>query len=448
MKKKFKGYALGTGKKGTIDYIPSPSEVFAEQNINVAKAKLAGQTDPLANAFGSLSQLVTMAAPMLSGIGEGGEEEGGFNPENLTGLDPKALKNLIAGTGSPQGEIAAHGGMKSGKVEVEGKEVIETPDGEVTELKGPSHEEGGIKMNLPDGTRVFSDRLMVKGKTMADRKKARESRAVSLEKKYSGKDPITKGTLQRELLKLKSEEDQDMQIQELANSVDTTFSEVQKGLGGEIWNALKSGVKDAHVGNLLSMYGTYKQGKDALETVEQSRATDTVNKNMYEGFGQDALDANAQAQEMVKGQMDNANKDVERNMATSRAQNRSSARGVAQKRAMDLASTAQANKAKEGVYDKFSKQTMSLLGQQAQLENAQDSAVMQGAAQADAANRADKDAYYSSLGVARNTKNTATQQLGKNLNSAELERMMANIMDNFSKYGVTFDRKGNTQNSQ
>ena len=431
MKKKFKGYALGTGKKGTIDYIPSPSEVFAEQNINVAKAKLAGQTDPLANAFGSLSQLVTMAAPMLSEVGK----------NKITPKDP-----LSVDSSQYIGEEAAHGGMKSGRVEVEGKEVIETPDGEVTELKGPSHEEGGIKMDLPDGTRVFSDRLMVKGKTMADRKKARESRAISLEKKYSGKDPITKGTLQRELLKLKSEEDQDMQIQELANSVDTTFSEVQKGLGGEIWNALKSGVKDAHVGNLLSMYGTYKQGKDALKTVEQSRATDTVNKNMYEGFGQDALDTNAQAQDMVKGQMDNANKDVERSMATSRAQNRSSARGVAQKRAMDLASTAQANKAKEGVYDNFSKQTMSLLGQQAQLENAQDSAVMQGAAQADAANRADKDAYYNSLAVARNTKNTAMQQQGKNLNSAELERMMANLLDNFSKYGVTINRKGGTEN--
>lgn len=47
-------------------------------------------------------------------------------------------------------------------VEVEGEEYIQMPDGTTQKVEGKSHEEGGDKMNLPDGTKVLSKTLTLK----------------------------------------------------------------------------------------------------------------------------------------------------------------------------------------------------------------------------------------------------------------------------------------------
>lgn len=53
--------------------------------------------------------------------------------------------------------------------EVEGGEVIITPDGESTNMSGASHAQGGMNVNLPTGSMIFSDKVKVgKGKTAAD----------------------------------------------------------------------------------------------------------------------------------------------------------------------------------------------------------------------------------------------------------------------------------------
>lgn len=46
-------------------------------------------------------------------------------------------------------------------VELEKEEVVQTPDNELIEFDGPTHENGGIDTDLPVGSRVFSDRLKV-----------------------------------------------------------------------------------------------------------------------------------------------------------------------------------------------------------------------------------------------------------------------------------------------
>ena len=49
------------------------------------------------------------------------------------------------------------------EVEVEGGEVVQTPDGAVEHIEGPSHAKGGVHTNLPEGSRVFSDFLKPTG---------------------------------------------------------------------------------------------------------------------------------------------------------------------------------------------------------------------------------------------------------------------------------------------
>jgi hypothetical protein len=76
----------------------------------------------------------------------GPDSSGGTQYQNL--IMAKNGANIRRGT-SP--DISA--------VEVEGGEFIQLPDFSTQHVQGPSHEQGGVHTNLPDGARVFSDFL-------------------------------------------------------------------------------------------------------------------------------------------------------------------------------------------------------------------------------------------------------------------------------------------------
>lgn len=106
-------------------------------------------------------------------------------------------------------------------IEVEDNEVVETPDGQMMQMSGPSHEEGGIDMSVPAGTKIFSDRLTVNGKTMQQRKLAREKLIAKATKALSKNptDAVTRGTMQRLEEVTQREEAQDMELQKVANTI-------------------------------------------------------------------------------------------------------------------------------------------------------------------------------------------------------------------------------------
>lgn len=60
------------------------------------------------------------------------------------------------------------------KVEIEGKEAVQLPNGQSYMAEGPSHENGGIPIELPVGSRVYSKRVKKDGKSMAERKAKRD----------------------------------------------------------------------------------------------------------------------------------------------------------------------------------------------------------------------------------------------------------------------------------
>lgn len=108
----------------------------------------------------------------------------------------------------------AHGGIAGENIEVEGGEVMETPLGELTELEGPSHEQGGIDVNVPAGTEIYSDRVLgADGKTMAQRKKAREKMLAKLQKKLDNNpnDTMLQRTYKRMSEQFQAQDEQDMQ---------------------------------------------------------------------------------------------------------------------------------------------------------------------------------------------------------------------------------------------
>lgn len=86
------------------------------------------------------------------------------------------------------------------QVEVEDQEVIQPPTGSAVEVRGNTHEEGGIPMDLETGTVVYSSTLKgPDGRTMAERKKSRDQLLEKLAKqlKTSKADSIHRATIER-----------------------------------------------------------------------------------------------------------------------------------------------------------------------------------------------------------------------------------------------------------
>ena len=121
---------------------------------------------------------------------------------------------------------------------------------------------------------------------------------------------------------------------------------------------------------------------------------------------------------------------------------RNSARGVNTQRALDLAADLNKNAAESDIYSNFANQMMSIAGAEANMELAQDEAVMSGEEKRDLADRQDRDAYYTQRGIALANRGQGIQQIGKNLNVTELNKIKLKLLESLGEY-VTMDANGN-----
>lgn len=272
-KKKKTKYSLGTGKNGVVrHYIESPSETLAENDIAMAKAKQKAMNNGWGQGLDILGGMALNygTSMMTSNIGVGEEAAFGglidtnkmnnFADKNAGGL--ASTLNML-----PMfAELMAMGGKVKGvPVEVEGKEVGETPDGQIIDFKGPSHENGGIDINLPEGTEIFSKRIKVGGKTMAERKLAREKKTNTLEKLLgkSENDIVLKNSLKRTKINNSKEEEKDQKLQDMISNM-KQLTEFAYGTGKEGVQSFDGG--GTVMGNLLRNIfgGNKKDYKDGL----------------------------------------------------------------------------------------------------------------------------------------------------------------------------------------
>lgn len=140
--------------------------------------------------------------------------------------------------------FANGGSVGNTPIEAEGKEVIETPDGMVAEIVGPSHEQGGVNMNLPEGTDIYSKRLKgPDGKSMAERKKKRERSIKSLEKLLENNptDKILKKTLKTVKENNEFVDKQDVNTMNLFKSLEEAVQKYQ--VGGTVGPIFGRGLK-------------------------------------------------------------------------------------------------------------------------------------------------------------------------------------------------------------
>lgn len=222
MKKK-KKYAFG-------NYVTNPSQDLAENNIALAKAMKEASSNPWVqglNIFGGLAQTVgssmmnskgasttTLGGDAASTTGFGGDINSFFssNKDNASsGVNLIGMLSQMFAMGGTVGDTNS---------EVEGKEVAKLPDGNTIQFEGPSHEAGGIDINLPEGTEVFSKRIKIDGVSLATRKKGREKRQMTLEE-LVGADPtdiVIANSLKRTIQVNEKENAMDMDIQKVVNN--------------------------------------------------------------------------------------------------------------------------------------------------------------------------------------------------------------------------------------
>ena len=444
---KKKKYSLGTGKVNS--YIKTPAEALSESALMNAKAKEAGNNNTFANIVDMIGKTIMSSS------------------------------SSIAGAGMKSGFLGKKSMAFGGQVEVEGEEVAETPDGQLIEFFGPKHEQGGIDAVLPDDTNVFSDRIKVDGKTMAERKKARNKRIAKIENllEKNPVDKILKNSHRKILDNMRNEEESDLAVQ---NMIDMFFGNKDNAAFGD---GLLSNLDDPEdpyanltpeellakseqfladnpidastpkgsflqnlfgeggmsTGDAIGLAGNLFSSVAPLMNTLRARATDTPNINAFENFGQDALEANDGAQDYVQGMRDNASSKIQLSANAARTRGRNSARGVNALRALDLGTEMQANRAEMDAQDTFAKQMMALLAQRSQLENQQDQAVMTGEYQRDLADRQDKDNFYTQKGRDLSTLGTGIQQTGKDFNEIKKREIVKTLLDQLSKYLISFD---------
>lgn len=207
----------------------TPQESIMMNNKAQAQATIDTMEDSglqlmrgIGTGFNVAGQLVGKYGSMFASAGAGGDAapegaapEGAAPGGKMTGM--QKLANTKFGKGI-QSMVYASGGQVP--VEVEGNEMGQLPNGMMLDFQGPSHEQGGIPIDLPTGTKIYSDRVSIDGKTMAQRKASREGKIKKLENKIGKGDRVAKNTLDRYMLTAGKEEALDMSIQQMLNEAD------------------------------------------------------------------------------------------------------------------------------------------------------------------------------------------------------------------------------------
>ena len=246
--------ATGANPKQVVGALQKMKPEQQQAAVQQMAAQLQGsQQDETEDEMMAGGGIVSMLSKFLGGMGKGktnagGAEEaggmaGGDMSSKMLGASLGYMQSSIAGladvfAGSSPGagmtriipdsrptslnsnRVMAGGGIAVGvPVNVEHGEVLDTGTA-VTKVQGKTHEKGGENRAVPEGTTVFSERISIDGKTMAQRKVDRE-KAVKRIAKVFEKNPgdyINQSTLKRTMQVADIQEQQDLQIQEAASA--------------------------------------------------------------------------------------------------------------------------------------------------------------------------------------------------------------------------------------
>lgn len=185
-KKEAEGFASGGYKKRKVKKMPIDADGAVDEfdlGGQIVSGASAGYT--LGNSFGPEGAVVGLIVGAAYGAVAGGEEEKREEKRKLKaakaieyGNRSKSFNNYI----NPM-QFATGGVINA---EIEGGEVVQTGN-TVESFEGASHEQGGIDIAAPSGSRVFSDRLKLGKHTfakLANKKMRQAARSAKELEKY------------------------------------------------------------------------------------------------------------------------------------------------------------------------------------------------------------------------------------------------------------------------
>jgi len=182
MKRSLKKYKKGSQlpQHGTGATVGGAVGAGAGMALNLLVPGLGTVAAPLTGALGTMIGETFDSKPDYEAMQRNQEaaERIKYGPKQENPYVDNTQKNFNFPYG---GTIDQH--MMNPNAELELEETFQTPDGTVGRVDGPSHDNGGIEVNLPEGTRIFSDRLKHNGKTFAKLTKPITTKIANLEKK-------------------------------------------------------------------------------------------------------------------------------------------------------------------------------------------------------------------------------------------------------------------------
>jgi len=455
-------YAMGSGNTGVIKgYMPDPSEVLRQNEINLDIAKAEAADNPFVKGLDMIGQLATQTGLNMLG---GAMKKGKPNVDKVQKGINKDMDDGLMVLAKGSGVEGVQGKGEQVPVRVEKGELLETPDGVVTKEGGERHGkdgEGGNTKFVEEGTIVTSDNedIKIAGKTMAERKEIRIARLSKISKSLETDptDALAKETYKRTSEKNEYEEQADLQVQEFARMMagesekmfatgtgkegvksysKGTDGKGVKSFGGKLLDGFKDFAGGFTPGDVMGIAGNIFQGNSALSQARNNAAGSTPNENQFANYGDDAMATLGEADAQIIGMQGQAEKklDQERTGAINRV--RKSSRSANVVNAMQLGIDAQANASMADIYSKFAQTTLNNIYKKAGLQTDIDQKKMTGAGVADIANRMDADNADTQLGVAKETYARSLQQTGKDLNQNKKSNVLANLTAQLSKYGL------------
>lgn len=446
-------YAFGTSKTNPVN-IQSPNQAIAENDIMWAKAQEGVDSDFLIKALDTLGGFALNTGLNMMG---GSMVATPTKVDSVNQLNSQPMVNQNNSNITSSAKIyprAAYGGAN---IEVEGDEVAQYPTGDLVQFDGPRHENGGIDVNLPNGTDIYSDRISIDNKTMAQRKLEREKNAAKFTKMYEkDKSADVKSTLERILEINAQQEAFDLEIQGTANrltpqngmtpkaalgtdpeGVSTEDPSFLSSLYGQALSGLTNYFQSAGSptgGDIIGTIGNLMQADNPRKLTLANRAGDQPNVNAFENYGKNALAKLDQAKGSLQGNLDLAQLDIDKNAQAATRTNSNGARSINTARALNLATQSVAQDAKAKANVEYANMLTQMMSGEAGMLNDIDARVMTGDQNAIEADRMDRDAFFTQLAKDEVARGQAISGVGKNMNALKEREYNQNMLDAMFDY--------------
>lgn len=481
-------YAFGTSKTNPVN-IQSPDQALVENDIMWAKTQEKVNSDFFIKALDAVGGFaLNTGLSMMGGSSASGA---------MSGSAGSLTNSLVADNSAADAQKVPKAAYGGSAIEVEGDEVAQYPTGDLIQFNGPRHENGGIDINLPNGTDIYSDRISIDNKTMAQRKLEREKNAAKFTKMYDkDKSADVKSTLDRILEINAQQEAFDLEIQGTANRLtpqnglvpkaalgtspgptqrnySSFFSDILAGMQTEdpsgvatpvtantstASSSLEGATEDPSFlsslygqalsgltnyfqsagsptgGDIVGTIGNLMQANNPRKLTLENRAGDQPNVNAFKNYGKNGLAKLDQAKGALQGNLDSALLDIDKSAQIATRTNSGGARSINTARALNLATQSVAQDAKSKANVEYANMLTQMLTGEAGMLNDIDTKVMTGEHNANEADRMDRDAFFTQLAKDEVARGQAVSGVGKNMNALKEREYNQNLLDSMFDY--------------